>query len=100
MSGHPVDQGLVCFGDGAKDGLASGIRWNWNSDRQRYEQGSYTETRTEVFDASLMEQTWYGGGRIRLPRSLISRSTRAATLAGGICTTYWPGRTRSGAPTG
>jgi hypothetical protein len=66
-----VELGLVCFGDGSKTGFASGTTWNWNRDRDRYESGTYTETRKEVFDASLMVQTWAGGGRIRLPKSLI-----------------------------
>ncbi|TXC70559.1 hypothetical protein FSB78_06100 [Sphingomonas ginsenosidivorax] len=68
---NTVDLGLVCFGDGTKPGIASGTTWTWNRDRDRYEYGRYNETRTEVFDASLMVQTWSGGGRIRLPRSLI-----------------------------
>jgi len=71
VEGRPVDLGLVCFGDGSRDGIASGTTWTWNSQRDRYEYGSYNETRPEVFDASLMIQTWAGGGRIRLPRSLI-----------------------------
>ena len=71
INGRPVDLGLVCFGDGSRDGLASGTTWTWNRDRDRYEYGRYNETRPEVFDASLMVQTWPGGGRIRLPRSLI-----------------------------
>ena len=71
VGGQAVDLGLVCFGDGARAGIASGTTWTWNRDRDRYEYGRYNETRTEVFDASLMVQTWDGGGRIRLPRSLI-----------------------------
>lgn len=71
VDGRPVEVGLVCFGDGSRDGIASGTTWTWNSDRERYEYGRYNETRQEVFDASLMIQTWPGGGRIRLPRSLI-----------------------------
>jgi hypothetical protein len=71
VDGQSVDLGLVCFGDGSKTGLASGTTWTWNRDRDRYEYGTYNLTRTEVFDASLMVQTWAGGGRIRLPRSLI-----------------------------
>lgn len=71
VDGRTVNLGLVCFGDGSKDGLASGTTWTWNEDRERYEYGRTTELRTEVFDASLMVQTWDGGGRIRLPRSLI-----------------------------
>lgn len=71
VDGRDVDLGLVCFGDGSKTGLASGTTWTWNRDRDRYEYGTYNTTRAEVFDASLMVQTWDGGGRIRLPRSLI-----------------------------
>jgi hypothetical protein len=71
VNGRNVELGLVCFGDGSRDGIASGTTWTWNRDRDRYEYGRYNETRTEVFDASLMVQTWGGGGRIRLPRSLI-----------------------------
>ncbi len=69
--GRPVSLGLVCFGDGSKNGIASGTTWTWNRDRDRYEYGTYNQTTREVFDASLMVQTWDGGGRIRLPRSLI-----------------------------
>lgn len=71
VDGRNVDLGLVCFGDGTKSGVASGTTWTWNRDRDRYEYGRYTESTTEVFDASLMVQTWDGGGRVRLPRSLI-----------------------------
>jgi hypothetical protein len=71
VDGKSVELGLVCFGDGARDGIASGTTWTWNRERDRYEYGRYNETRTEVFDASLMVQTWDGGGRIRLPRTLI-----------------------------
>jgi hypothetical protein len=71
VDGRNVELGLVCFGDGSRDGIASGTTWTWNRERDRYEYGRYNETRTEVFDASLMVQTWDGGGRIRLPRSLI-----------------------------
>ena len=71
VDGRNVELGLVCFGDGSKTGFARGTTWNWNHDRDRYESGNYTETRREVFDASLTIQTWPGGGRIRLPKSLI-----------------------------
>lgn len=71
VDGRDVEMGLVCFGDGTKDGLASGSTWTWNDRRNRYDYGRYTETKTDVFDASLMIQTWNGGGRIRLPRSLV-----------------------------
>lgn len=71
VNGRPVSLGLVCFGDGKRDGIASGTRWTWNSGHNRYDYDSYSETRPEMFDASLMVQTWEGGGRIRLPKSLI-----------------------------
>lgn len=71
IDGRQVTLGLVCFGDGSRDGLATGTQWQWNSQRDRYEYGSYTESRREMFDASLMLQLWDGGGRIRLPKSLI-----------------------------
>ncbi len=71
VGGRPVSLGLVCFGDGTRDRMASGTRWTWNSKRDRYDYGSYTETRPEMFDASLMVQAWDGGGRIKLPKSLI-----------------------------
>lgn len=71
VGGRPVSLGLVCFGDGTRDDIVSGTRWTWNSRRDRYDYGSYTETRPELFDASLMVQTWDGGGRIKLPKSLI-----------------------------
>ncbi|MBB5727971.1 hypothetical protein [Sphingomonas prati] len=71
VDGQPVSLGLVCFGDGSRDGIASGTSWTWNSRRDRYEYGRYNETRKEQFDASLTVQTWDGGGRIRLPKSLV-----------------------------
>ncbi len=71
VGGRQVELGLVCFGDGTRDGVASGTRWTWDPKRDRYDTGTYTETRTEMFDASLMVQTWEGGGRIKLPKSLI-----------------------------
>lgn len=71
VAGRPVDFGLVCFGDGARNGIANGTRWRWNADRDRYDYDRYNETTTEVFDASLMMQLWEGGGRIRLPKTLI-----------------------------
>jgi hypothetical protein len=71
VDGRSVALGLVCFGDGSKSGIASGSTWTWNRDRDRYEYETYNQTTREVFDASLMVQTWDGGGRIRLPRSLI-----------------------------
>ena len=71
IDGRTVDLGLVCFGDGARNGIASGTTWTWNRDRDRYEYGRYNESMREVFDASLMIQMWDGGGRIRLPKKLI-----------------------------
>lgn len=71
VDGRNVELALVCFGDGSKDGLTSGTTWTWNKERKRYEYGTYTASKTEVFDASLMIQTWPGGGRIRLPRALV-----------------------------
>lgn len=71
IDGRRIELGLVCFGDGARNGIASGTRWRWNADRGRYESERSVETTTEVFDATLTVQTWPGGGRIRLPRSLI-----------------------------
>lgn len=71
VDGRDVELGLMCFGDGSKTGLASGTSWTWNRKKERYEYGQYNETRREVFDASVTIQTWAGGGRIRLPKSLI-----------------------------
>lgn len=71
IDGRQVTLGLVCFGDGGRDGLASGTQWQWNAQRERYGYGTYTQTRREMFDTSLMVQLWDGGGRIRLPKSLI-----------------------------
>jgi hypothetical protein len=71
VDGRDVDLGLVCFGDGSKTGLATGTTWRWNRSRDRYEYDRYSETQREVFDASITIQTWPGGGRIRLPKSLI-----------------------------
>lgn len=48
VGGRPVELGLVCFGDGSRDGLASGTTWTWNRDRDRYEYGRYNETRRKV----------------------------------------------------
>lgn len=71
VDGRNVDLGLVCFGDGSRTGIATGTTWTWNRDSDRYEYGNYTTNRREDFDASVTVQTWPGGGRIRLPRSLI-----------------------------
>lgn len=71
IDGRPLQLALVCFGDGTKAGLATTGGWRWNDRRERYERDYRNELTTEVFDASLMLQLWEGGGRIRLPRSLI-----------------------------
>lgn len=71
VDGRSVDVALICFGDGRKDGLATGTMWRWNRDHDRYEYDTYTQNRPEIFDASLMIQLWDGGGRVRLPKSLI-----------------------------
>lgn len=71
IDGRPVELGLICFGDGSRDGIGTGTRWRWDSDRDRYDYDTYTENRREGFDASLMVQLWAGGGRIRLPKSLV-----------------------------
>lgn len=66
-----VSLGLVCFGDGQRDVIATGTTWTWHAKRDRYEYGTFNETRPDMFDTSLMVQTWDGGGRIKLPKSLI-----------------------------
>jgi hypothetical protein len=71
VQGRSVDLGLVCFGDGSRDGIASGTRWRWNRDRDRYEYDNYNESTREQFDATLTVQLWNGGGRVRLPKSLV-----------------------------
>jgi hypothetical protein len=71
VDGRPVDLGLVCFGDGSRNGIGSGTTWTWNSQRERYEYGTYMQSTTERFDASLMVQLWSAGGRVRLPKTLI-----------------------------
>lgn len=71
VDGRPVDLGLVCFGDGQKDGVATGTEWSWNRKKDRYEYGTYNQATTDQFDASLTVQLWSGGGRIRLPKSLV-----------------------------
>ncbi|MEG3082075.1 hypothetical protein U1707_00330 [Sphingomonas sp. PB2P12] len=76
VDGRTVDLGLGCFGDGFKTGIASGTTWLWSCDRDRYEHGTYNTTRTELYGASLIVQTWDGAGRIRLPRSLIPPISR------------------------
>ena len=71
VGGYPVELGLVCFGDGRRPAVASSYRWTWNSRRNRYDYDRGVELTSEYVDASLMMQIWPGGGRIRLPRSLI-----------------------------
>lgn len=71
VDGQAVDLGLVCFGDGQRDTIASGTTWTWNRDRDRYDYGRYNQLTAEQFDASLTVQLWDGGGRIRLPKSLV-----------------------------
>jgi hypothetical protein len=61
----------VCFGEGQKPALANRWGWQWNWDSGRYDFGNRTELTRQQFDASVMIQIWDGGGRIRLPRSLI-----------------------------
>jgi len=69
--GRPVSLGLICFGEGQKPAAANRWGWQWNWDTNRYDFGNRTELTTRQFDASVMIQLWDGGGRIRLPRSLI-----------------------------
>ena len=69
--GRPISLGLICFGEGQKPAAANRWGWQWNWDRDRYDFGNRTELTTRQFDASVMIQLWDGGGRIRLPRSLI-----------------------------
>ena len=71
VGGYQVDLGLVCFGDGRRPRLSTRYQWTWDSRRDRYTYGNSTELGAEYVDASLMIQLWPGGGRIRLPRSLI-----------------------------
>lgn len=71
IDGRPVDLGLVCFGDGTRNGISSETTWTWNAERDRYEHNLRNQSTTEIFEASLMIQIWSDGGRIRLPRALI-----------------------------
>lgn len=71
VDGRPVQLALVCFGDGTKAGVTSREGWRWNDRRERYERDYYNQSTTETFETSLMLQLWNGGGRIRLPRSLV-----------------------------
>lgn len=63
--------GLVCFGEGQKPALATRYGYAWDYDQGRYAYGNRTELTTQDFDASVMLQFWEGGGRIRLPDTLI-----------------------------
>ena len=65
------DLGLVCFGEGRKPALATRYGYTWDYDKGRYAYGNRTELSTQDFDASVMIQLWDGGGRIRLPTSLV-----------------------------
>ncbi|MDC7811453.1 hypothetical protein [Sphingomonas koreensis] len=69
--GRPISLGLICFGEGQKPAAANRWGWQWNWDSNRYDFGNRTELTTQQFDASVTIQLWDGGGRIRLPRSLI-----------------------------
>lgn len=69
--GRPISLGLMCFGEGQKPAAANRWGWQWNWDSGRYDFGNRTQLTTQQFDASVMIQLWDGGGRIRLPRSLI-----------------------------
>jgi hypothetical protein len=69
--GRPISLGLICFGEGQKPTAANRLGWQWNWNTDRYDFGNRTELTTRQFDASVMIQLWDGGGRIRLPRSLI-----------------------------
>lgn len=71
VGGQSVDLGLVCFGDGQRDTVTSGTRWTWNPRRDRYDYDRTSELTSEQFDATVTIQLWDGGGRIRLPKSLI-----------------------------
>lgn len=66
-----VDLGLVCYGEGKKPVAATRWGYTWDIDKDRYVYGNRTELRPQEFDASVMIQLWDGGGRIRLPKSLI-----------------------------
>lgn len=66
-----VNLGLVCFGEGQKPVAATRWGYTWDFEKDRYVFGNRTELRPQEFDASIMVQLWDGGGRIRLPKSLI-----------------------------
>ncbi len=70
--GQPwFDLGLVCFGEGRKPEMAVRYGYSWDYETGRYTYGNRTELATRDFDASIMVQLWDGGGRIRLPSSLV-----------------------------
>lgn len=69
--GRPISLGLICFGEGQKPGIANRYGWQWNWRTDRYDFGNRTELTRQQFEASVMIQLWDGGGRIRLPRTLI-----------------------------
>lgn len=58
-------------GEGRKPALATRYGDTWDYDKGRYTYGNKTELSTQDFDASVMIQLWDGGGRIRLPTSLV-----------------------------
>jgi hypothetical protein len=69
--GRRIDMGLVCFGEGRRPALAPRYGWSWNDRSDRYDYGNRTELSSQDFDASVTVQIWNGGGRIRLPRTLV-----------------------------
>lgn len=71
VGGRPVDIGLICFGEGQGPSLTSRGQWTWNPRRDRYDYGSRLEMSQRYFDTAVTLQIWGGGGRIRLPRSLV-----------------------------
>lgn len=66
-----IDIGLVCFGTGKTQTLENRPDWTWNDRRGRYEDGDRLELAESHFDAALTLQIWDGGGRVRLPKSLV-----------------------------
>lgn len=84
VGGRPLDLALVCYGDGRKPGLANQSGYVWNPRRERYEYTNQLVNREEHFDAQLTLQLWNGGGRIRLPRSLVPPLNR------GGANGWWP----------
>lgn len=71
VGGQGVQLALVCYGDGTKAGVRTSSGWRWNERKEQYERDYRSESTTEKFDAVLTLQLWEGGGRIRLPKSLI-----------------------------